>query len=1283
MVFLTTLFFSNRTGKLFVPLIIILSWANIVSAQQSVMIHLADEIDKVIDRYDHTGLVMFNQSSVIADDSHIAQYEYELTTPAQIVTNVQVNRVFFSSKTIRLKSGVIAAANPQLTVLNTKARAVNSALIRFIPGRLSQDGVLTLIDSIEISYTLEKELETRTNPPFFKPFSVLKDGDFYKISTTDEGIYKITDENLKKLGINTNGLDPAKIRLFTTMAGTLPEINNLDRTDDLEEIAISIKGGDDGKWDSGDEIWFYSPGPHKWSLDTDGNWVRSTNIYTNEKYFFIQTGKQQGKRISIADQPGNPEVILNTYLDAQHFEKDEINPLKEEKTIGGGKLWFGDLFYNTFRSKDYSNEFKIDNAITGTTGRIRIAFAARSTSSTQMKYIADGQSKTMNLSSVLLEDENRVADYRTDKSSFIQTGGNLSIKVDFPQVAAESKGWLDFIEINAIRELNKQTGILFFRNPDTIKNIKRYVVGGISQESMIWDLSDPFEITKYSFSVNGGKAEFNVPAYSKFYVVFNPADLKPISTVGQVAAQNLHGMEVPDLLVVYHLDFKNEALEFAKFRSQASGITVSAIDVEQIYNEFSGGAVDPGAIRDFARMFYSRDANKFKNLLLFGNGSYDYRNIGVKTGKYDINTDFIPVYEYESTSLHPIATFPLDDFYCFLDPDEGDPARSRMDIGVGRIPVSSRSEAATIVAKIKQYNVPGNMADWRNNLVLISDDWDAAGSDDFVNQSEKLAVNIENLDPNFNLRKIFADLYQQENLIQGERYPEVVKVINDMINKGALVFNYIGHGGTTKLADEEIVDKTSINQWNNPDKLPLFITGTCSFSIYDDPTVAALGRDCIVRPNGGMIALITTVRSVYIHYNEIIVNRLFKEMLTQENSRHKSLGEILRLTKNAVGGDDARRFVLLGDPSMVLNFPENRVEITEIKGKQIGNSAVDTLQALEKVNIKGQLVNVEGQLISDFNGTVTISVFDKESTLLTRGNDGNGTNTKIPAQNNIIFRGQATVANGIFAIDFVVPKDIKYEIDTSKISAYAENGKSDASGFTHKFFLGGESLHPITDDLPPIINLFLDNESFRNGQTVGATPLLIAKVSDDNGINISGTSIGHDIVYKLNNDENRSKVMNDFFIAEKDSYKSGVVNYQLEKLDPGSYTLSLKAWDVLNNHAESQIEFVVANNGQEAITRLLNYPNPFTTSTSFLFEYESGNQPVLAQIDIYTVSGRLVKSIKETLSPIGKRFQSSVWNGKDDFDGQLAKGVYLYKVKIYNGTKLQSKSDFQKLVLLK
>ena len=1206
--------------------------------------------------------------------------------------NVEIRdfKTFYSKSNITIAYSGAGIRNPDPIVTVNKGRREQSVTVTFLPGQWTSLTNFQLLDSIKITYNVFDQLEARNNPPKYADKSIFKDVPTYKLSTTEAGIYKVDNNLLNSLGVNTSNIDPSKIRLFGTLPGPLPELNSGIRTDDAQEIAIQMVGTDDGTWDKDDYFLFYSPGAHNWNKLADSSMTRKSNIYDDKKYFFVQFNDQGGKRIPVKESLSTFDIETDKYDYVNRYEVDKTNLLHEFSKIGAGQIWLDEIIQNGNRTKNLTSAFDLNNLVPNDSGQVNMAFATRCKIPTKVILTTDGQSTDISFGGTMIESsESRVASYNIKKFKFKQIGGNWNISFDFPQVSVESMGWLDYLEVNAKRNLIKGGKPMDFRllRPSVPGNIK-YNLSSLQGDEQIWDITDMFKANKINMSISGGKGSFTA-AYSnaRQFICFNNTDIKNPGKVGLVNPQDIHGLITPDMIIVYHAKFADEAKQYAAYRSKQSSIIVHAIDVEQIKNEFSGGAQDPTGIRDMARMFYTRDPQKFKFLLMFGDGSYDYRDLTIAPGSNKENSNYVPVYEYPKAIFEPIRAIPSDDYYGFMDEDEGEIEKGLIDVFVGRFPIQDKSQAQTIINKVKIYETDkASFGDWRYNLQIISDDWDDIGSDNFINQSESLFTRVRKLNPELNISKVYLDIYKQEATVGGESYPTAVTDMNDQFNNGVLVSNYIGHGGVDGLAQEKIIDRSTLNGMKNRNRMPMLITGTCSFSTYDDPEITSVGKVCITKPNGGMIALMTTTRSVYIAPNETFVNKLFQVLYSKVDGKYLTNGEILAKAKNSTTGADRLAFVLLGDPSMTLAFPKENVVLESMNQKPYMLEGNDTIKALEKVNLKGSVRNAQNAVITDFNGTMTLTVYDKAYNLYSKGNDGNGANIPVRFQNNIIFKGKATVALGQWSIDFISPKDINYAIDTGKLTFYADNGVYDAGGYSTKVKIGGESRNPIVDNTPPVIELFMNDLDFKNGATVGTSPILLAKLSDDTGINISSSSIGHEIVSTLNNDPSKDKIMNDFYTAEKDNYKSGDLQYQFDQLEPGNYTLKVRAWDLSNNKSESEIEFIVSNSEQNTISNLLNYPNPFTTATSFMFEFDSQNSSIVAQIAIYSVSGRLIKTISEPLSPIGKRFKTSIWNGLDDYGDQLAKGVYIYKVKVINTLDTNKKvvqSEFQKLVLLK
>ncbi|HHM21351.1 MAG TPA: type IX secretion system sortase PorU, partial [Bacteroidetes bacterium] len=719
-----------------------------------------------------------------------------------------------------------------------------------------------------------------------------------------------------------------------------------------------------------------------------------------------------------------------------------------------------------------------------------------------------------------------------------------------------------------------------------------------------------------------------------------------------------------------------------------SGLDVATVEINQLFNEFSSGRKDATAIRDFAGMLLERQPGKFRYLLLFGDGSFDSRDI------YKQGGNFIIVYETHN-SLSPISSYPSDDFYSLLSPGEGSNINTgSLDIGVGRIPVKTPEEAREVVDKIIFYDTNAQtLRDWRNRILFVGDD------EDFNTHSggcERIAKKIQEKNKNLNIDKIYLDAFPQVSTSGGTRVPLATEALNKSMFKGLLALTYLGHGGTKGWTQERVLKIEDVLSWSNKNGMPLIITATCSFTAFDDPGFTSAGELAFLNKKGGAIALFTTVRPVFASSNEALTQASMDTLFNKLHNQPPTFGEVLRIAKNKAGSvSNSRKFLLIGDPAQRLALPQFRIITTKINGQDISVAIADTIRSLQKVTIEGEVQDDAGNLLTNFNGIVYPTIFDKTVTYQTLGQDAGSPVFNYQLQKNIIFKGRASVTGGKFSFTFVVPKDIDYNYGQSKLSYYAsdEHQLTDATGSFQEIVIGGTDPNALADDKGPRVEVFMDDESFVFGGITSTDPLLLVKLEDDNGINVVGNAIGHDLNGVM--DDNSQKynfVLNDFYEAAVDDYTKGEVRFPLNDLPEGRHQIKVTAWDIANNPAEGFTEFVVVSSEKTALQHVLNYPNPFSSSTCFLFEM---NPPlpgteVDVLVQIYTVSGRLIKTLEERIIFDGRRLGGDNcirWDGRDDYGDPLAKGVYIYKVKIKSPdtgiVSLQAESGFEKLVILK
>jgi hypothetical protein len=1133
--------------------------------------------------------------------------------------------------------------------------------------------------------------------------SALADGTVVKIPVDQTGIYKITYNYLKEVeGLDIDAANPAAFQLYGNGGGAISSIIRAgydNHTKDLIENSIEIVGGQDGSFDPGDFILFYGEGAKKTVLNTTTGYLTiPNNPYDTKNFYFLKINGVPGKRV--ATQPNEPSAAYQStsFNDIIRLEEDKVNLLHFwVRTQGTGQSFFGDQFKNQ-RTRVYDNVFQFPNLDRNIPVNIRGAMAARTSNlNTYYNFKVEGNTfKSQNFGTVSIpgNGEGTYATTRTTAGEFLSSSDNIAVTVEFPPTVNESEAWLDYIEINAKRRPIFTAPQMAFRDLDSEGfNSIGYNISGATGNFRIWDVTNPQLPASQVFSNNGGNVNFiagNGTAVVREFVAFDQDGelLQPLEGAKVIQNQNIHGMSVPELVIVYHKDFEAQAEELAEHRRSFSGYSVAAIDVEQVYNEFSSGKKDPGAIRDMAMLFYEKAPDVFSYLILFGDGSFDPRDV------YDLGGDFIPVYE-TFESLHPIEGFPSDDYFAILKENQnGTELRGALNIHVGRIPVSTPEEAEGVVQKLINYDInPETMRDWRNRLTFVSDDGDTEDGYRHVEPSEEISAKLNDRYPDLNVNKIYLDAFRQESTSGGQKYPDVNDAIDREMFKGLLAINYFGHGGPKGWAQERVLKVENIINWENENALPLFITATCSFTGYDAPDVQTAGELVFLNPRGGAFAMFSTVRAVYISGNEALVKSVFDRLFEKVDGRYQTIGEIFTSSKNAVGttSTNVRKFTLIGDPSMKLALPQNKVVTTTINGHDISDGMPDTLRALQKVTIEGELHDENGMVMTGFNGFVYPTIYDKKNTVYTLGQDATSPIRPFEIQNSILFKGKASVENGRFNFTFVMPKDINYEYGFGKISYYAEdNNKVDASGNYQNIIIGKTDPNALSDNEGPEVKVFMNTDEFVFGSITDENPVIYVQLEDDNGINVAGTSIGHDLTAILDDNTQNTFVMNDFYEATLNDFRKGEVRYPLKDLEEGTHRVLVRAWDVANNPGEGYTEFVVASSAEVALKHVLNYPNPFTDRTCFTFEHNFAGQSVDVQIQIFSVSGRLVKTIQTNLVPSGYvlgQGECIEWNGTDDFGAPLGKGVYLYRVKVQSSglgsRELSGESEFEKLVLLK
>ncbi len=1129
----------------------------------------------------------------------------------------------------------------------------------FIPF-VKVNGRLEKVTSISIEYNkIPRESGSRVA---WKANSVLASGTWYKVGVSKRGAVRLDYDFFERAGFSPEFTDLNKLRVFTTSGGILSEANTVEPIDDLVQIPLLLRGAEDERIDKGDYAVFYMPGPHNWNLE-GAKYNHTHNFYSDSTFFFFSFNSS-APQISLPNQQLSPNGTRIT-----SFDDYAVHEVEGSNLISSGRQWFGENFG---LKTSYSIDFEFPNILRSENATVSAYAAIRSINSNSDLTVSAGSIGNTVISggSVSGNYTGSYAKYLSAEFSGKPTGNKISVLVDFKKAGSESQAWLDKIVINCKRALRFSGPQMQFRNLSTFnsQNNFTYEVSNPVIGMEIWNVSNPLLPRKVQYSVVNGKAVFSVAsADSSEFVAFTPRNIEVPGSAQRVNTQNLHAgqLEEVDFLIVAPTDFLGYAEELAELHREFDAMKCSVVEVDQIYNEFSGGRQDLSAIRNYLRFLKEAGASGGPQyVLLFGDASYDFKD------KVTGNTNFIPIYQTRN-SLDPTGSIATDDYIAYLSPDfTGSITSGIMEVGVGRFPVKTARQASEAVSKVRSYYSDAAFGSWRNRLTLIGDDEDG---NRHMEQVDELATQVDTNFPVYNVNKVLADAYPQRATPGGHRYPDVNEAIDNAVLRGSLTMNYIGHGGELGWAQERILEVSQINKWNNISNMPLLVTATCEFSRFDDPKRTSAGEFVFLNPDGGGIGLLTTTRLVYSTPNFALATRFNRVAYEEYNGEMPRLGDLVRLTKQGLSSINSRVFALLGDPALRLAYPKERV---------VTIAAPDTIKALDLVTISGEVRDRKtNELLSNFNGVVYPTVYDKEKQLKTLNNDVLSGPMEFKARTSVLFRGKASVQNGKFEFSFVVPKDIDFSFGNGKISYYAENGRTDANGVDNQIIVGGKNPNAAEDKLGPQINLYMNDSTFVNGGITDESPFIYAKLFDQNGINTTGSGVGHDITATIDANTTNQIVLNEYYETELNSYQRGLVNYPLSDLSEGNHTLQLKAWDVYNNSATADISFVVSASEDLALEHVLNYPNPFTTNTDFYLEHNHPNQDLFVRIQVFTISGKVVKTIDGTYNSKGFRLGPINWNGLDEFGDKIGKGVYVYKVyvKAPNG---DIADKFEKLVIL-
>ena len=1112
--------------------------------------------------------------------------------------------------------------------------------------------------------------------------SALAEGKWVKISVKETGIYKLTYAELRKMGFS----NPEKVSVHGYGGWPMEEdFATAVYLDDVPSIPV---------WRNNDYLLFYGKGPVKWSYNAQRQlFTHENNAYSTLGYYFVTDATETNEMTSIASSGSGTELI--DIFDDYVLHERELTSITTPGRPFSGRDLFGESF-DAITSRDFP--FSIPG-ITNDNGKISFRFIAKVISELSgdvTMRINDGDILSTN---TIYQNTGTYTAALEVRPEIVWEGAkseNTSVNIAFS--ISRQAAYLDYIRLQMKRQLQPYGPYTFFRSTGSVDKESRFRIKNASSNLLVFDVTEGSPTSLIETELTGTEASFSIPAggLREFAMVDLSQNIPSPATVGAVDPQNLHGIGQIDMIILSPKAFTAEAERLAKAHRTNNKLTVQVVTPDQVYNEFSSGGQEATAIRRFMKMFYDRSSSEEdapKYLLLFGDGRHDNRKL---TNLWSNSNDNYIV-TYQSHDAISQDSYVTDDYFGFLLDSEGaDPLSALMQISIGRLPVSTLSQARNMVNKIISYMENTKSGVWKNKLCFVADDGNARDTNPLTHMEEanSLADYIEESHPEFITKKIYFDAYKRSMTGGKPSYPDVRTIIQKELKEGTLVLNYTGHGDADSWAEEKVVTKSDINSYTYTN-LPLWITASCDFAPFDAIGTSA-GEDVILHATSGGIALYTTARVAYSNSN-LIINTYFQQNLFQKtNGVHQTMGEVMKNSKNQYKSrfnktwdyqtmnQRIMSFLLLGDPALKLAFADDyNMTITEINGQAVTEEPVN-FGALQKITIKGQVNNADDELMSHFNGLLSVTIFDSQQQITTLDNADIGLFT-FSAYPNILHTGNANVQNGVFSFSFTVPKDISYMYQNGKINLYAADDVNglEANGSYKNFTVGGTADY-VDEDLigPEIRALYLNTAQFKEGDKVNETPMFVAIVWDENGINVGGSSIGHDITLTIDNNPTQTYVLNSYYGNHLDGEEDeSIIRFPIPTLESGRHSGEFKIWDTHNNSTSQKFDFIVIDNYKPSIINLLASPNPAKEFADFLITHDLPESLIKVQVQVFDMMGKLLWTHEESGSSEMFKAYRIKWYLTDGSGTRVRPGIYAYRVVVSNN-KFQEASKANKLIIV-
>lgn len=1074
------------------------------------------------------------------------------------------------------------------------------------------------------------------------PTSRLAQGAWAKIAVRRSGVYRIEYSQIMQLGLG----NPADLSVWGHDGRQLPYENASPNLDDLVQIPIYWVSATPETPGPGDYALVFLPGVSQWVYDPATAMFRMQRHEFSDRVHYFITASQPARTITT----GAPQSATHRQ---SHYWRLAGLIGQEVNLAFSGRERFGAVF-------DHHKQQRIGSGITpresGGAARIWVRFAAASSQPSWFDFKLAGQALGQLTFTGISTNESNICYARVAETTLqaeALPGGEVALEAAYSSPTPSSRAWLSRVMFN-VRDRLEYSGspLLFFSDSvGPVSDRQALDITGLQAGVELWDVGNPFAPVRYA---DPSVATVSAGARQRLYL-FAPGAAPRVEIVGRIGNQNLHAMPTPDMLIVTHGRFRQQAEAIAQIyrESPLTRLRVEVVDVEEVYNEFSSGTRDVSAIRNLARMHYWRSGGPtghFRFLQLFGKPLHTMKDT-------EEAENLVPNWQ-SLNSWDRNASYGTDDFFALLDPDEGG-GQGLMDIAVGRYSVAQAERADLIVRHEAAYHNPSNWGEWLSNGMIIADDEEES---QFMRDADSLLRYLRRERPERQIKPFFADAFKQVHYWHNAQYPDLTAALDAHMERGTGMCNYMGHAGYRQIGTEGFLLPRDFYQWRNLNHLPIFVSASCHLAENDFNASYSLGEEMLFLPQGGAIATISSSRLALINYNFDFNSQLTQAMYPPAAAPPvRTLGEAVRLAKvRTPNNANKRKFLLLGSPALPLLNGIGRVELTALQGAT-PSASQDTLRAHQEVSLDLALTTEQG---APFNGTAYVTVQGPLRRVTTKGNEPDPP-FSYEERTTTAFRGPVTARDGRAQVRFIIPTDMNADYGEGLCTFFGVSDNGFCSGSYQQFIIGGVAPQTSDDREGPEITLSLNDYARRARPVVNGSPLLIVRLRDSSGINISGAGKGHDLRFTLRGEGiDREGSLNDFYQPAPDNPREGEARYRMAHLEPGKYTIEVRAWDIYNNPSAQLLSFEVVEAGKPAVSHLLNYPNPFTKRTAFYFDGTRPGQPADVTIQIFTVGGKLVKQIRAFEPSPGVRFGPYMWDGRDDWGRPLGRGVYFYRVHV-------------------